>query len=79
MSRLISGRDIQDLLAFAGRGDDIVLRNDETVTPVEATSSLRPAWWTNAVTISWLSSKSTIKRIGSPWPRPPGNWLASKV
>ena len=46
---------------------------------VEATSSLRPGSWTNTSTISWFSSRSTISRTGSPWPRPPGSWLASSV
>ncbi len=46
---------------------------------VAATSSLRPGSCTKISTKSWFSSRSTIRRTGSPWPRPPGSWSAASV
>ena len=40
---------------------------------VAAMSSLRPGVCTQISLNAWFSSSSTISRIGSPWPRPPGS------
>ena len=45
----------------------------------EATSSFRPGLWTNSASTSLSSSRSIIRRIGSPCPRPPGRAAGSRV
>ena len=43
---------------------------------VETTRSLRSGSWTKTATTSSAASMSTMSRIGSPWPRPPGSLSA---
>ncbi len=44
-----------------------------------ATRNLRPPVFTNSETIEASCSMSMNMRIGSPWPRPPGSFAASRV
>ena len=77
--RLVRRLDVHHLLALAGVGDHFLLRRRRSRCPdARRAAACAPGRGRRPSTMSWSFSMSTMMRIGSPWPRPPGSSVGAE-